>query len=210
MQPIILNSTKPPYYLQSCLNENSRSYVNLRKSGPICKKNVFLPSCLWKTDRIVIINKVLRFRPKLRKYYKIICRFFKKAPFNSTTGRKSRKFLPYLLLLFLITHNLNLFLQNLTKFLQNTPRRFQLKIIRLFVLLNQQQYRSLFRVFGVSGLYFRVSGKFSGIGGSKKMRKKVVWFKPCIADKSICVQRSVHVVWGFSGTTTWSVYASFL
>jgi hypothetical protein len=53
---------------------------------------------------------------------------------------------------------------------------------------------SIFDIFHVSGLYFKISGKFAGAGGSKKLRKHVVLAKPKFADKNLKLQRSVQNV----------------
>jgi len=130
-------------------------------------------------------------------------------PSNKLFYKKSNKFLAYLLLYFFTTHDLHFFASQLAKFLQNTPKRFQLKLIRCFALLNTNKYSSIFKVFDLQGVYFKVSGKFGGIGGSKKLRRTLVWFKPKFADRNLKLQRAVNPVWSFAGLTTWSIYAVY-
>jgi len=125
-------------------------------------------------NKVILLNKVISTDKSINRYYKLLYKFFSKTPYNLTTKQKTQKFLTYLLLYFLLTHDLYFFLKKMVNFLQNTSRRFQFKIVRSFVLLNQSHNKLLFDYFRVSGLYFRVSGKFGGVGGAKKMKKKIV------------------------------------
>ena len=125
-------------------------------------------------NKITIIQNKYKSNIKFRKHYKFLKQFFKQMPSNNLFYKKSNKFLAYLLLYFFTTHDLHFFTNQLTKFLQNTPKRFQLKLIRCFALLNTNKYKSIFKAFDLQGVYFRVSGKFGGIGGSKKLRRTLV------------------------------------
>ena len=159
-------------YLQT--NSESRYNRFNRKSNVIkMQKCNFFKTNLVSKD-IFILRKNAVIRPKLKKYYKLFYKFFSKLPFNKTLHQKSGKFMARLLIYFFLTHDLFFFLKKLVNFLKNTPRKYQLKIVRFFKLINQHYFRNAFIYFGVSGLYFSVSGKFGGVGGSKKLKKKLV------------------------------------
>jgi len=172
-------------------------------------KSVFGNKLLY-CNCVTILHKNFTTKTKVKKFYKMLYKFFKKLPNNRFVKQKSTKFLSHLLVYFFITHDLHFFVYKLSIFLQNTSRRLQFKLVRYFVLLNQSRFSNMFSFFKVSGLYFKVSGKFGGAGGSKKLKKKIVWFKPRFSDRSLKIQRSINTVWSFSGVTTWSVYATYL
>ena len=182
---------------------------NYRSEFFFCRKrNFFNPYSDF--NKVTVIRKSIKKRSKINKYFLFLRNFFSRVSFNKTTKQKTPIFLTYLLLYFLITHDLYFFCKKLTNFLQKTDRRFQFKIVRHFKLLNRFAKLGLFSYFGVSGVYFRVSGKFGGVGGSKKLRKTLVWSRPGFSDRSLRIQRSINTVWSLTGTTTWSIYASYM
>lgn len=174
---------------------------------PILKKNTFFNP--QSNSNMIVLQKSFGKQMRVKKYFKLLQRFFLRMPFNKTTKQKSASYLTHLVLYFFLTHDLQFFIKKIVTFLQNSPRRFQFKLIRFLNLLNQSHFKNLFNCFFISGLYFKISGKFGGMGGSKKLRKKIVWFKPKFSDRNLKIERSVQYVWSFSGTTTWSVYALY-
>ena len=111
---------------------------------------------------------------RVRKYFSFVRKFFNRVSFNKASKQKTPIFLTYLVLYFFLTHDLYFFCKKLTSFLQKTDRRYQFKVVRHFRLFNRFIRLGLFNYFGISGVYFRISGKFGGVGGSKKLRKTVV------------------------------------
>lgn len=140
-------------------------------SGSLLKNKVF--NNIFLSNNTIFIQKNIKSDKKAKKYHKMLYSFFSKLPRHPFLKKKPKKFLSYLLLYFLITHDLHFFLKKFVAYLQNVPRRFQYKIIRSFTLLNQPHYKNIFNYFKISGVYFTISGKFGGLGGSKKMKKKI-------------------------------------
>jgi hypothetical protein len=137
-------------------------------------KKTRLSNIITPIRNVVAVQKPLHYDNSMKKYYKFLLAFFKKLPRNPVLNRKSTKYVTYLLVYFLLTHDLEFFSTQLTKFLNNTPRRFQLKLLRYLTLLNRREYRSVFYHCNIHGVYFKISGKFGGVGGSKKMKKHFV------------------------------------
>lgn len=136
-------------------------------------KHIFKNS-ISSIEETVVLSKTIKIAGAIKKYYKILCKFFKKLPYNRILKKKPNKYISYLFIYFFITHDLHFFLQKLVTFLQNTNRRYQFTFVRLVKLLNQKYFLSLFNFFKIGGVYFKVSGKFGGAGGSKKLKKHAV------------------------------------
>lgn len=156
-----------------------------------------------------ILSKKLKTNKAIKRHYRILIEFFRKFPRNTVLNKRSTKIFAYILVYFFLTHDLHLFMTQLTSFLQNTPRRYQLKLVRFLTLLNQSHYNHIFSYNGINGIYFKISGKFGGPGGSKKMRKHFVILQPKFSNRNGKLQRAVNTIWSFTGTTTWSVYAVY-
>lgn len=192
----------------SCLNPAVSDIFNYTNSL-LFKKRDFV-NISNKFQKVVVVSKIIPNLIKTKRYFFFIRRFFSKISFNKTAKQRTPIFLTYLVLYFFLTHDLYFFCKKLTSFLQKTERRYQFKVVRHFKLFNKFTRLGILDYFGVSGVYFRISGKFGGVGGSKKLRKTVVWGRPGFSDRSLKLQRSINTVWSFTGTTTWSIYASFL
>jgi len=168
-------------------------YLKHFKSLKRLKKSYFrnnLSTC----QNFNVLFKTVQSSTFIQKSFNAIFKIFLKAGYNKTTKQKSPIYLTYLFVYFLLTHDLDLFLKKIVIFLQNTDRQFQFKLVRIFKLFNQPHFKSIFRFFKVSGLYFKISGKFGGVGGSKKLRKNVVIFRPKFSDRTLKIQRAVHYV----------------
>lgn len=184
-----LNTLHP----SNCMSDQHVREIYIPTDCLLVKKSLFF-NLHNNFKKVAIIRKTVFGKLGSKKYFTSIRSFFQRMPFNKTSKQRSSTFFTYLILYFLITHDLYFFSKKLTVFLQKTDRRFQFKIVRQFRLFNQFAKSGLFNYFCVSGLYFRVSGKFGGVGGSKKLRKTMVWARPGFSDRSIKLQRTIDTV----------------